>query len=177
MLYYLLYEKLFPLRKPVPRLSLQHVSHGLRQPDRAVPLHRAGAVADRQAPAISNRPVYSRGGPQVASEEGRDAHHGRRAHHHLDRDSHAALGRSALPYVWVALLALMGYGLIGFLDDYNKLMAAEPRAYGKAQAAAAVRPRFRDGGDPAGRCRRKAIIHRISTFHSLKQFHPDLQIH
>src|SRR6476469_1411482 len=27
-----------------------------------------------------------------------------------------------LPYIWVALLGLMGYGLIGFLDDYNKLM-------------------------------------------------------
>ena len=27
-----------------------------------------------------------------------------------------------LPYVWVALLGLVGYGLIGFLDDYNKLM-------------------------------------------------------
>jgi phospho-N-acetylmuramoyl-pentapeptide-transferase len=26
------------------------------------------------------------------------------------------------PYVWVALLALVGYGLIGFIDDYNKLM-------------------------------------------------------
>src|SRR5215472_12078994 len=25
-------------------------------------------------------------------------------------------------YVWVALLALVGYGLIGFLDDYQKLM-------------------------------------------------------
>src|SRR6476660_4650525 len=25
-------------------------------------------------------------------------------------------------YVWVALLALVGYGLIGFIDDYNKLM-------------------------------------------------------
>src|SRR5450631_2048052 len=26
------------------------------------------------------------------------------------------------PYVWVALLALVGYGLIGFLDDYQKIM-------------------------------------------------------
>jgi phospho-N-acetylmuramoyl-pentapeptide-transferase len=26
------------------------------------------------------------------------------------------------PYVWVAVLALVGYGLIGFIDDYNKLM-------------------------------------------------------
>jgi phospho-N-acetylmuramoyl-pentapeptide-transferase len=26
------------------------------------------------------------------------------------------------PYVWVALLALVGYGLIGFIDDYQKLM-------------------------------------------------------
>jgi phospho-N-acetylmuramoyl-pentapeptide-transferase len=26
------------------------------------------------------------------------------------------------PYVWVAVLALVGYGAIGFIDDYNKLM-------------------------------------------------------
>src|SRR5581483_3316549 len=26
------------------------------------------------------------------------------------------------PYVWVALLALVGYGLIGFIDDYEKPM-------------------------------------------------------
>jgi phospho-N-acetylmuramoyl-pentapeptide-transferase len=26
------------------------------------------------------------------------------------------------PYVWVAVLALVGYGLIGFIDDYEKLM-------------------------------------------------------
>src|SRR5689334_2093888 len=26
------------------------------------------------------------------------------------------------PYVWVALLALIGYGLIGFIDDYQKVM-------------------------------------------------------
>src|SRR5438270_3159303 len=26
------------------------------------------------------------------------------------------------PYVWVAVLALVGYGLIGFLDDYKKVM-------------------------------------------------------
>src|SRR5436190_5133809 len=26
------------------------------------------------------------------------------------------------PYVWVAVLALVGYGLIGFIDDYSKLM-------------------------------------------------------
>ena len=26
------------------------------------------------------------------------------------------------PYVWVAVLALVGYGLIGFIDDYQKLM-------------------------------------------------------
>src|SRR5438477_10149958 len=26
------------------------------------------------------------------------------------------------PYVWVALLGLTGYGIIGFIDDYNKLV-------------------------------------------------------
>ena len=36
-------------------------------------------------------------GPQVASEEGRHSHHGRRPHHHLDRRPHAALGRPQQP--------------------------------------------------------------------------------
>src|SRR6185295_1638021 len=27
-----------------------------------------------------------------------------------------------LPYVWVALLGLVGYGLIGFIDDYSKIL-------------------------------------------------------
>src|SRR3954452_14664321 len=26
------------------------------------------------------------------------------------------------PYVWIALAALLGFGWIGFLDDYNKIM-------------------------------------------------------
>ncbi len=36
-------------------------------------------------------------GPKVAHEEGRHAHHGRHSDHHLDRDSHAAVGESGEP--------------------------------------------------------------------------------
>ncbi len=84
------------VRQPAPRLPLHHLAHRVRQPDGAVPVHRAGAVADRQAARVSDRPVHSRRRPQVAPEEGRHADHGRRADHHLDRGSDAAVGRPAL---------------------------------------------------------------------------------
>ena len=41
------------------------------------------------------------------------------------------------PYVWIALLALLGFGWIGFLDDYAKVtQAAQPGPDRAAQAAA-----------------------------------------
>ena len=63
-------------------------------PDGAVLVPGSGAVADRQAARVSNRPVHSRRRTEVAHEEGRHAHHGRNSDHHLDRDSHAAVGES-----------------------------------------------------------------------------------
>ena len=79
----------------IPRLSLRHLAHRLRQPDRAVPLRRAGPLADRQAAPVSDRPVHPRRRPQIAPEESRHAHHGRRADHRFDRYPHAALGGPA----------------------------------------------------------------------------------
>ena len=46
--------------------------------------------------AVSDRPVHPRGRPEVAPEEGRHAHHGRRADHHLHRGSDAVVGGPAL---------------------------------------------------------------------------------
>ncbi len=98
------------------------VAHGLRQPDRALPLHRAGSLADQQTARVSNRPVHPRRRPQVAPEEGRHADHGRRADHHFDRDSDAALGGPALSLCLDrARRACSAIGWIGFLDDYAKV--------------------------------------------------------
>ena len=42
MLYFLLYEQLYRRDQPVPRFPLHHLAHRVRQPHRAVSLHRAG---------------------------------------------------------------------------------------------------------------------------------------
>ena len=60
MLYFLALRTALPVRQPVPRLPLHHLPHRVRQPDGAVPLHRARALADRQAARISDRPVHPR---------------------------------------------------------------------------------------------------------------------
>ena len=43
MLYFLLVRTTAAIRQPVPRLPLHHVSHGVCQPDGAVPVRRARA--------------------------------------------------------------------------------------------------------------------------------------
>ena len=121
MLYFLLYEKLYQYVSPFRRLPLHDFSHGVRQPHGAVSVHRAGAVADRQAARVSNWPVYPRGRAEIASEKGRYADHGRGADHHFDRDSHAVVGGPAIRLCWIAIAALLGYGCIGFMDDYAKV--------------------------------------------------------
>ena len=51
-------------------------------------------------------------------------------------DFHPAVGQPANGYVWVVLLLTLGYGAIGFVDDYIKLAQAEfARAVGARQAA------------------------------------------
>ena len=55
------------------------------------------------------------------------------------------------PYVWVALLALVGYGLIGFIDDYNKLMKRQNLGItGRHKMLLQVGLALRDRGHPAG---------------------------
>ncbi len=125
-----------PVGQPVPRLPLHHLSHGVRQPDGAVPVHRAGALADRQAARVSDRAIHPRGRAEIAPEEGRHAHHGRRADHHFDRGSDAAVGGPALSLrVDRASRRWWRTAGIGFMDDYAKVHEeAQPGADGAAQA-------------------------------------------
>jgi phospho-N-acetylmuramoyl-pentapeptide-transferase len=80
-------------------------------------------------------------------------------------------------YVWVALIALVGYGLIGFLDDYNKVMKRQNLGItgrhklllqgllGLLVAGMLVVMQAHNDYIPA------------INFPFFKQFHPDLQIH
>src|ERR1044071_9074419 len=81
-----------------------------------------------------------------------------------------------LPYVWVALLGLVGYGLIGFLDDYNKLMRRQNLGItgrhkmllqvALAFVVAAILLAMQAQGDYSPNI----------NFPFFKQFHPSLQI-
>ena len=66
-------------------------------------------------------------GPQIASAEGRHADHGRRADPGRDAGEHAAVGGSANRFVWIVLGVTFAFGLIGFYDDYLKLVVRNSR--------------------------------------------------
>ena len=80
-------------------------------------------------------------------------------------------------YVWVAVLALVGYGLIGFIDDYQKVMKKRNLGItgshkllmqiGLAVIVAAILLLMQSHGDYSANMN-------VPFF---KQFHPDLQIH
>ena len=139
--------------KPVPGLPLRHLSHGLRQPDGAVSVHRAGSVADQQAARSSRSASTSaRKGPKS----------------HQKKAGTPTMGGVLIiisivvptllwadlryPYVWIALAALVGFGWIGFLDDYAKI--TQQRNLGLTRPAQAGLPVL------AGlRLRRRAAVH------------------
>ena len=81
------------------------------------------------------------------------------------------------PYVWVAVLALVGYGLIGFLDDYNKLMKRRNLGItGRHKMLMQIGLALIIAVDPAG----DAVVSRDYTPNInvpfFKGFHPSLQI-
>ena len=61
----------------------------------ALLLRCAGSVADPRLRRVSDRPAYSRGRAEIASEKSRHADHGRTADLRLDRGAHAAVGEPA----------------------------------------------------------------------------------
>src|SRR5579864_6420897 len=84
-----------PLLFAVPAFPILDRPHGDGKHHRAAALDRAGSVADRAAPAISDRPAYSRGRSEVASEKSGDADDGRTIDLPLDRGANAAVGEPA----------------------------------------------------------------------------------
>ena len=101
-------------------------------------IHRAGAVAvdrpdhdfDAGRYQIGQRGAQRR--PAVASAEVRHAHHGRRADPGDHGPGHAAVGGSSSRFVWVLLGVTLGFGVIGFYDDYRKLVLGNSRAWRRA---------------------------------------------
>jgi hypothetical protein len=89
---------------------------------RAAAVAAAGAVGDRAAARFAGEAVHPRRRPEGASEESGYADDGRRADRRIDHNSHAAVGRSAQPYVLLAMGATLAFGTIGFVDDYNKVV-------------------------------------------------------
>ena len=129
MLYWLLYQKLFlgyAKEVPVPGvlspLPLRHVPNCVREPDGAVSLHRARPVADPQACASF------RSG-STSAKKVRDPHQ--------KKAGTPTMGGVLIiisivvptllwadlrnPYVWIAMFGLVGFGAIGFYDDYTKV--------------------------------------------------------
>ena len=65
--------------------------------------------------------AHSRRRPEVAPQEGRHSHHGRIADRYLDCGSTLLWADLSNRYIWIALLGLVGFGLVGFFDDYAKI--------------------------------------------------------
>ena len=92
----------------------------LRQPYRAVPVRRAWALADRQAARVSDSASTSAKTGRSRTEEGRNAHHGRLLIIISIVVPTLLWADLRNPYVWIALLGLVGFGAIGFMDDYAR---------------------------------------------------------
>ena len=105
MLYWLLYEQLFPLVTPFRVFRYVTFRTAFREPDRAVPVRGAGALAD-----LANCGEFQIG--QHIREDGPKSHQKKAGTPTMGgvliiishRGAHAAVGRPAAdPYVWVAL--------------------------------------------------------------------------
>ena len=123
MLYWLLYEKLFPFFHPLPHLSLSHVSDSLRFADSAphLPLHRS---------LTSSRKLREFQIGQYIREEGPKSHQ--------KKSGTPTMGGllivvaivlptllwadPANPFVWITVLSTLAFGAIGFADDYIKVI-------------------------------------------------------
>ena len=93
-----------------------------RADDRAVDRAGVHPLASRQA---GQGPADPRRRPAEPPRQARHADDGRAADPDLGRRSRSCCGwTSTNPYVWACLLVTGGFGLIGFLDDYDKVKKA-----------------------------------------------------
>ena len=80
------------------------------------------------------------------------------------------------PYVWVALLGLLGFGAVGFLDDYAKIRrGAQPGADGAAEDAVADPAGAGAGPHPDDHGAAAAVLHGMNV-PFFKSFRPGLLI-
>jgi len=124
-------------------------------------VYRAGALADQQAAAIPDRQYIREEGPPISPKESRYADHGGRAHL-ISIVIPTVLGRpSIFRTLVIAIAALVGYGWIGFLDDYAKV--THQRNLGltaRRKLAYPVRDGVRIRRDSAGDAGLRPIIRR-----------------
>ena len=86
-----------------------------------------GPFVIRKLTALQDRAVGAQRRPADPSGQGRHADHGRRADPALDRDHDVAVGDLQNRFVWVVLLVTLGFGVIGWVDDYRKVVQRNPK--------------------------------------------------
>jgi hypothetical protein len=119
-------------RLPVPDLPRRDGGH-----DGAA--DRPSAVGDPQADRAEDRPARARLRHADPPGQERHAHHGRRADPDRDRRVHAAVGRLSNRFVWIVLLVTLGFGAIGWVDDWRKVVTRTPRACARARSISGSR--------------------------------------
>ena len=116
-------------RARLQRVQLHHAARGARLPHGAGDSFITGPLVIRKLTAFKIGQAVRNDGPQDASDQGRHAHHGRRADPGFDRRYHAAVGATCpTAFVWVVLVVTLGFGAIGWVDDYRKVVEPIRRA-------------------------------------------------
>jgi phospho-N-acetylmuramoyl-pentapeptide-transferase len=86
----------------------------------------AGAVGDPPADGAEDRPAGARLRHADAPGQERHAHHGRRAGPDLDRHLHLLWFDWTNRFVWIVLVVTLGFGAIGWADDWRKVVNKDP---------------------------------------------------
>src|SRR5258708_4650400 len=116
-----------PGRARVQRVSVHHAARGARDAHRARDLAARRAAGDPQAHCLQDRPSGAQRWSPVPPRQGGHADHGRRARAALHPDHHALVGGSLQPLRLVVLVVTFGFGAIGWIDDYRKVVKNNPK--------------------------------------------------
>jgi len=121
MLYYVLYQQLFPIRPAVPGFGFVTFRTAFASLTALFLCIILGPwlianCANSRSDSISAKRA------EIASKKSRHADDGWRPDHHFRGGTHATMGKSYRSLRLGALLGLVGYGCIGFFDDYSKIL-------------------------------------------------------
>src|SRR5581483_6420111 len=141
--------------QPVPRGSLHDLADGIRESHGPVSMYRAGPLAHWQAAPVSDRAVHPGGRSQVAPEEVRHTHHGRRADYYFDRDPNASVGG---PQQSVCLGRAAGSARVRYDRIPGRLCQDHTRAKSRADSKAEIPV----PGSPGSSIRRRASDHAVA---------------